>query len=226
MDRTKQIDGGLTLSDVFYVEKGREQHIAIPFGAFADSTFPSPTVSVSVEQMRSGVVMPKDIEHVASANVGLMEQCGFKETKVPTMRLWTLHPRYLDAKGLVAAWREALLAQKVLRGATRGYRHHPQLLRFQAQRYPRAAIAAFLWGLALEADRRGFHFDRAKISRRKRCKKIPETSGQLRFEWGHLKKKLRVRAPVVARQCRGIATPDAHPLFRIVPGKVRPWEKS
>ena len=49
------------------------------------------------------------------------------------MRLWTLHPRYLDAKGLVAAWREALLAQKVLAGATKGYRHHPQLARFQAQ---------------------------------------------------------------------------------------------
>jgi len=30
------------------------------------------------------------------------------------MRLWSLHPRYLDAKGLVALWREGLLAQKVL----------------------------------------------------------------------------------------------------------------
>ncbi|HKX52383.1 MAG TPA: pyrimidine dimer DNA glycosylase/endonuclease V [Nitrosospira sp.] len=37
------------------------------------------------------------------------------------MRLWTLHPRYLDTKGLVAAWREALLAQKVLSGLTSGY---------------------------------------------------------------------------------------------------------
>lgn len=141
------------------------------------------------------------------------------------MRLWTLHPRYLDAKGLVAAWREALLAQKVLRGATRGYRHHPQLLRFQAQRDPPAAIAAFLCGLAQEADRRGYRFDRTKISRRRVHAKIPETSGQLLFEWQHLKKKLRSRAPTVARQCRGIVAPDPHPLFEIVPGKVRPWEK-
>ncbi len=141
------------------------------------------------------------------------------------MRLWTLHPRYLDAKGLVAAWREALLAQKVLSGATRGYRHHPQLLRFQAQHDPRAAIAAFLWGLAQEADRRGYHFDQTKIFRRRVCPKIPETRGQLRFEWRHLKKKLRSRAPMVARRCRGIVAPDAHPLFRIVPGKVSPWEK-
>src|SRR5665213_874155 len=56
------------------------------------------------------------------------------------MRLWTLHPRYLDAQGLVAAWREALLAQKVLEGATRGYTRHPQLIRFQSHPKPLEAI--------------------------------------------------------------------------------------
>ena len=75
------------------------------------------------------------------------------------MRLWTLHPRYLDPKGLVAAWREALLAQKVISGATKGYRHHPQLARFQAQSDPRDAIATFLAGLADEARSRGYHFE-------------------------------------------------------------------
>ena len=49
------------------------------------------------------------------------------------MRLWCLHPRYLDARGLVALWRDALLAQALLRGETRGYRHHPQLARFRAR---------------------------------------------------------------------------------------------
>ena len=47
------------------------------------------------------------------------------------MRLWTLHPRHLDRQGLTGAWREALLAQAVLAGRTRGYREHPQLLRFR-----------------------------------------------------------------------------------------------
>jgi hypothetical protein len=32
------------------------------------------------------------------------------------MRLWSLHPEYLDANGLVALWREALLAQAFLQG--------------------------------------------------------------------------------------------------------------
>ena len=47
------------------------------------------------------------------------------------MRLWSLDPAHLDRQGLVACWREALLAQAVLAGRTRGYRHHPQLERFR-----------------------------------------------------------------------------------------------
>ncbi len=142
------------------------------------------------------------------------------------MRLWTLHPRYLDAKGLVAAWREALLAQKVLAGATKGYRHHPQLARFQEQADPLAAIATFLIGLAAEAQSRGYHFDISKISRQRFAGKMAETSGQLLYEWGHLKAKLRVRAPQMGRQFQKIKMPEPHPLFRIVPGEMRDWERT
>ena len=141
------------------------------------------------------------------------------------MRLWTVHPRYLDAKGLVAAWREALLAQKVLAGATTGYRHHPQLIRFQAQADPSSAIATFLAGLADEAQRRGYQFDSTKISPRRFRGKIAETRGQLAYEWNHLQVKLRKRAPTLAREFRGLASPEPHPLFRIVPGGVRDWER-
>ena len=141
------------------------------------------------------------------------------------MRLWTLHPRYLDAKGLVAAWREALLAQKVLAGGTSGYRRHPQLARFQAQSDPIAAIATFLAGLADEAQSRGYHFDSSKISKPRLARRIPETNGQLLYEWSHLKAKLSKRAPKLARQFQGVVIPLPHPLFRIVPGNVRAWEK-
>jgi len=142
------------------------------------------------------------------------------------MRLWTVHPRYLDAKGLVAAWREGLLAQKVLAGATEGYRHHPQLARFQTQPQPMEVIAAFLTGLATEAQRRGYCFDTAKISRRKFAGRISETKGQLLYEWNHLKSKLRLRAPHLYDQFCSVATPKPHPLFRIVSGGVREWEKT
>jgi hypothetical protein len=141
------------------------------------------------------------------------------------MRLWTVHPRYLDAQGLVAAWREGLLAQKVLRGETRGYTRHPQLVRFQAQPLPVEIIAAYLAGLAEEATRRGYAFDLTKISTPRFAGKLVETRGQLLFEWRHLKRKLRLRTPAVYRQCRGLLCPAPHPLFRIVNGPLREWEK-
>ena len=79
------------------------------------------------------------------------------------MRLWSLHPKYLDPQGLVALWREALLAQAVLRGKTKGYRHHPQLERFTSHRSPRLAINAYLGSIYEEAASRGYAFDRRKI---------------------------------------------------------------
>ncbi|MBI3417107.1 MAG: DNA lyase [Verrucomicrobia bacterium] len=141
------------------------------------------------------------------------------------MRLWTIHPRYLDAKGLVAVWREALLAQKVLAGGTRGYTRHPQLARFRAQAKPKAAVAAFLVGLADEAKARGYHFDVTKITRPRARGLIKETRGQLLHEWEHLRAKLRVRSPEVYRRHHAEKLPEAHPLFRIVPGDVRDWER-
>ena len=141
------------------------------------------------------------------------------------MRLWTIHPRYLDAKGLVAAWREGLLAQKVLRGETRGYTRHPQLIRFQAQARPVEVIAAYLLVLEKEASRRGYVFDLSKISTPRFTGKLAETRGQLLFEWRHLKRKLRSRTPAAYRECRGILCPAPHPLFRIVKGPRQIWEK-
>lgn len=141
------------------------------------------------------------------------------------MRLWTIHPRYLDGKGLVTAWREGLLAQKVLRGETRGYTRHPQLERFRAHSDPLGVIAAYLVLLAKEAERRGYAFDLSKIPAPRFAGRLVETRGQLLFEWGHLKRKLRGRAPQLYRQCRALDCPRASPLFRIVQGPVRDWEK-
>ena len=141
------------------------------------------------------------------------------------MRLWTIHPRYLDAKGLVAAWREALLAQKVLSGGTRGYTRHPQLARFRAQPKPLAAVAAFLAGLADEAKARGYRFDTSKFVRPGGALVIEETHGQLLYEWERLRAKLRLRSPEVHLRFRAVKLPEAHPLFRIVRGEVREWER-
>ena len=142
------------------------------------------------------------------------------------MRLWSLHPRYLDPQGLVAAWREALLAQAVLRGRTRGYRFHPQLERFRAHASPRAAIAAYLAGLLDEARRRGYAFDARKVGRRRSATRIAVTRGQLAHEWAHLLRKLRVRNPALHRKWRAVRAPECHPLFTPRAGGVEAWERA
>jgi hypothetical protein len=141
------------------------------------------------------------------------------------VRLWTVHPRYLDSVGLVALWREALLARAVLLRRTTGYRHHPQLRRFEQQRNPVACINSYLAYVYEEASRRGYRFDRSKLGRARASGTLPETSGQLAYEWQHLMRKLDRRSPSSARKCASVRRPMPHPLFRVVPGKVREWER-
>src|SRR5262250_1559280 len=105
------------------------------------------------------------------------------------MRLWTIHPCHLDSRGLVALWREALLAKAVLQNRTRGYRAHPQLTRFRSHPLPVAAINTYLAGLWAEARSRGYRFDARKIRGPRTRIRIRATHGQVRFEWAHLLRK-------------------------------------
>lgn len=141
------------------------------------------------------------------------------------MRLWSLHPGYLDAKGLVALWREGLLAQKVLLGCTRGYKQHPQLLRFKQTDHPVGAMADYLQGVADEAQKRGYAFNRHKIKADSSHLKIEVTDGQLRYEFQHLLAKLSQRSPEIHQQLKLHTAIEPHPMFVVVSGNVAPWEK-
>lgn len=141
------------------------------------------------------------------------------------MRLWSIHPKYLDPQGLVALWREALLAQKVLEGRTKGYRNHPQLDRFKKQRHPQQSLAAYLSFVWQESKSRGYQFDQKKIGRRKSKKKIPVTVGQLKYEFNWLCRKLKKRSPKQFKLIAPLKTLSPHPLFRRVRGFVEAWER-
>jgi len=142
------------------------------------------------------------------------------------MRLWTVHPRYLDPPGLVALWREGLLALKVLRGKTKGYRNHPQLYRFRNTDEPVSYLGAYLTEVFNEAVNRGYSFDNTKIPKSVHSGTgIVETSGQIEYEWQHLLKKLQNRNVSLFRRYKDIQQPEPHPLFRIVRGGVRRWER-
>lgn len=141
------------------------------------------------------------------------------------MRLWSIHPGYLDPKGLVALWREGLLGQKVLLGETKGYRHHPQLHRFRQTGDPVATIGWYLSEIVQEASKRGYRFDDTKIVRAGIVNQLPVTTGQLAFEWNHLQAKLKTRCPPVYEKNLGTEFPETHPLFKVIPGEVEEWER-
>lgn len=141
------------------------------------------------------------------------------------MRLWSLHPKYLDRQGLTALWREGLLAQAVLRGRTKGYRFHPQLERFRSSPRPVGLIATYLRAVWEEAQCRGYHFDRRKIVGRPVSDRFAVPRGQLHWEWGHLQQKLRLRSPSIYKQWHKVVSPDAHPICRPVPGGLATWER-
>lgn len=140
------------------------------------------------------------------------------------MRIWSIHPQYLDAKGLVALWRETLLAKNVLEGKTKGYKNHPQLDRFKSSPDPLVAIHGYLYHTYLEAQRRGYKFDSSKFSTPVAQLVIPVTTGQLAYEWQHLLKKLETRDPDRFSKYQTISIFDTHPSFQSVEGEIAPWE--
>lgn len=141
------------------------------------------------------------------------------------MRLWSLHPKYLDRMGLLALWREGLLAQKVLLGRTKGYRAHPQLDRFRACSDPISAIGCYLTEVLQEAGRRGYRFDGSKIKRPGPCRRMKVRRGQLDHEWAHLLRKLRTRSPETYDRNKALVRPRPHSIFTLIRGGVEPWER-
>lgn len=156
-------------------------------------------------------------------NHGYAAHKTFVIISISPMRLWSLHPSHLDGKGLVALWREGLLAQKVLRGKTKGYRFHPQLNRFRATKNPVGAIGTYLRAVAGEAKSRGYNFDASKIVSSSRRIRIPVTVGQLEYERKHLSRKLRVRDPARYRILKK-AKLRAHPMMPVITGSIESWE--
>jgi len=141
------------------------------------------------------------------------------------MRLWSLHPKYLDTKGLIACWREGLLARKVLSGETRGYRNHPQLERFRNAVEPVNSVDTYLTAIYDEAVERRYKFDRARIGVPDNRLSLTVTIGQLLHELEHLRGKLESRDRLRFQALSAVDIPLAHPLFSVIEGEIESWER-
>ena len=88
-------------------------------------------------------------------------------------------------------------SQSVLLGKTKGYPHHPQLLRFTADPKPIKMISLYLRYVHTEATQRGYHFNESKITQPldKISHRIKIPRGQIRYEFMYLMKKIKKRDP-------------------------------
>jgi hypothetical protein len=141
------------------------------------------------------------------------------------MRIWSIHPKYLDSKGLVALWRETLLAKKVLQNRTTGYKNHPQLNRFKGSAKPIDCIDQYLWEVYKEAEKRNYHFNKDKMGHNYKFVSLTVTTGQLDFEIKHLKAKLKLRDRKKLKELTAMKSFEPHPLFKTVEGETESWEK-
>lgn len=143
------------------------------------------------------------------------------------MRLWTINFKYLDAKGLVALWREALLAKNVLAGLTKGYKNHPQLDRFYAHENAQAAINAYLAEVYAQAYARGYKFDAAKVGEfnERNLAKIAVSHGQIGYEFAFLQEKLKSRDIKAYKRNLGVKNIEIASIFKEIEGGIEPWEK-
>jgi Pyrimidine dimer DNA glycosylase len=139
------------------------------------------------------------------------------------MRLWSLHPSMLDQKGLVALWREALLAKAVLEGKTKGYKNHSQLVRFKAMPDPVLAINQYLSEVWIESKSRGYNFDVTKITAGGEWQDTSVTTGQLEYEFKHLQNKLVTRCPI-KYALNYASKPKQASMFKLVEGPIESWE--
>lgn len=139
------------------------------------------------------------------------------------MRLWSLSPSLLVPMGLIALWRESLLAKKVLEGKTKGYRHHPQLIRFRCQSNL-THINLYLQIIFENSKKRGYNFDSGKFVPTDPIIQIPVTQGQIDYEFNFLKVKLKSRAPSFLARMEEMG-PLVNPIFSVIPGDIEPWEK-
>ncbi len=141
------------------------------------------------------------------------------------MRLWSIHPKYLDVKGLCGLWREGIMARNALLGIRKGYINHPQLDRFKIQENPVLFIDTYLLNVYNESIMRNYNFNREKFGDSFTENKIEVTEGQIAYELKHLKRKLKERDVICYNKLNKIKSLEVNPVFKVIKGDIEPWER-
>ncbi len=123
-----------------------------------------------------------------------------------------------------------MLAQKILMGVKKGesarYLNHPQMERFKKHKNPLGALATYLFYVWKEDVWGAYGFDKDRIKGVLIEERMEVTSGQLEYEFKHLKKKLKIRDAEKYKELLTIKEIEANPFLVVKKGPVASWEKS
>lgn len=171
------------------------------------------------------------MDRLLSLGTGNWLALGLQRSEA-AMRLWSLHPSFLDRQGLLGQWREAIQAKNALLNPDHPSNiwHARQLQRFKESPAPMRNIAIFLHVVADEMILRGYHPNVSLIPYYP--EKIPHyisvTSGQVDYEIKFLQAKLEKRNPTFLPRLwniRLLMFNQLNPVFKEVGGDIEPWEK-
>jgi hypothetical protein len=141
------------------------------------------------------------------------------------MRIWSIHPKYLDSKELLNLWNETIQAKNEFLTKFSGHFSNKQLERFLDLKNPLEAINSYMSSIYREAVKRDFSVDDSFMDWDfDDSIQIPVTAGQISHEISKLKSRLRERDEKKLQKLNGRTFLELHPIFYSVPGTIEEWE--
>lgn len=132
------------------------------------------------------------------------------------MRLWSIHPKYLDKHALIALWREGLLAQKALSGKGLVDEANVQLVRFKKSANPVRAIGSYLSFVASEGAKQGCKLNHERILQPNFEAKFMTTDvAQMELEVEQLKARMKTRNKDKFKLLTDVHKFEANPVFTL-----------
>ena len=117
-----------------------------------------------------------------------------------------------------------MLAKNVLEEKTKGYKNHPQLIRFKNSANPLQGINQYLAAVYKESQTRGYHFNKDKLKIYNEPVTLTVTRKQIEYETQHLLKKLKTRDMERYHRLLNETNIEPHPIFKIIDGEIEAWE--
>lgn len=155
------------------------------------------------------------------------------------MRLWTIHPKYLDGKRLTSQWKEGIQMMHIWKeigenpepAKRLGYVSHPQVRRLSNLLVADSGLISLLLHQHLtavheESVQRSYSFNKKLIDDlAPDCKNAPKvyvTMGQVAYEFALMATKNNEWSQKVAIDPYMLC----NPIFQVVSGSIESWEKT